>query len=80
MNDSDVVEMLIAEYSNTIDYYFNGQTRRRGLSCSFCRSYKYQLVLNQLVKTHMTHLNPLSERGHIQFGWFQTLFLQILKS
>ena len=55
MNDSDIVEMLIAEYTNTIDYYFNGQS---GLRCGFCtRSYKYQLVMNQHVNSH--HMNRL---------------------
>ena len=69
MNDSDIVEILITEYTNTIDYCFNGQSRQRGLRCSFCtRSYKYQLALNQHVNSfHMTHLNQLSERGHLQF-------------
>ena len=69
MNDSDIAEMLITEYTNKIDYFFNGQSRRRGLRCSFCtRSFKYQLVLNQHVNSfHMNRLNQLSERGHMQF-------------
>ena len=69
MNYSDIVEILITEYTNTIDYCFNGQSRQRRLRCGFCtRSYKYQLALNQHVNSfHMTHLNQLSERDHLQF-------------
>ena len=69
MYDSDIVEMLIADYTNAIDYSFNGQSRRRGLRCGFCtRSYKYQLALNQHVNSfHMSRLKQLSERGHMQF-------------
>ena len=69
MNDSDIVEMLIAEYTNTIDYSFNGQSRQRGLRCGFCtRRYKYQLALNQHVNSfHMSRLKQLSERDHVQF-------------
>ena len=69
MNDSDIVEILITEYTNTIDYCFNGQSRQRGLRCGFCtRRYKYQLALNQHVDSfHMSRLKQLSERSHMQF-------------
>lgn len=69
MNDSDIVEMLIAGYTNKIDYAFNARSRIRGLRCGFCtRSYKYQFTLDHHVNSfHMAHLNQLSEQVHIQF-------------
>jgi len=69
MNDSDIVEILMADYTNIIDYSFNGRSRKRGLRCGFCtRSYQYQLTLNQHVNSfHMPHLNQLSEQVHMQF-------------
>ena len=69
MNDSDIVDMLIAEYTNMIDYSYDGRSRFRRLRCGFCiRSYKYQLVLNQHVNSfHTAHLNRLSKQFHMQF-------------
>ena len=69
MDDSDIVEMLVAEYSNKIDYTFDRTARSRQLRCGFCtRSYKYQLVLNRHVNSeHMTDLNQLTDQAHYQF-------------
>ena len=69
MTDSDIVEMLIVEYTNIIDYTFDRTARRRQLRCGFCtRNYKYQLVLSRHVNTeHMIYLNQLTDRAHYQF-------------
>ena len=69
MDDSDIVEMLVAEYSNQVDYTFDRTARSRRLRCGFCtRSYKYQLVLNRHVNSeHMTDLNQLTDQAHYQF-------------
>ena len=68
MNDSDIVERLVAEYTNFIDYSIDSSATSRRLRCGFCtRSYKYQLVLNQHVNSqHMTDLNQLTDQAHYQ--------------
>ena len=59
IDDSDIVEQLLIEYTSQVDH-----GRKRRLRCGFCiRSFKYQIVLNQHVESvHLTDLKKLTER------------------
>ena len=64
IDDSDIVEQLLIEYTSQVDYSFDCKSRKRRLRCGFCtRTYKYQIVLNQHVESnHLTDLKKLTER------------------